>query len=190
MLFPLSAGLVFIAHKYNSKQNIDITDLFIGYKQNTINSKLQAIWVTKPTIITREFVLQLLNWIDAKQFIWEDYELFIDNQIILLDDRDVLLTKLDELRINTNNLVVETIKLFNDIYKKGRYTEQRGKKIVNLIELFKEKLLNENLLPYFAVDPYCLYSEGNELLECQVKKVLVKDIPEEYMPTNESYFYE
>lgn len=35
-----------------------------------------------------------------------------------------------------------------------------------------------------------LYSEGNELLECQVKKVLVKDIPEEYMPTNESYFYE
>ena len=71
-------------------------------------------------------------------------------------------TKLDELRINTNNLVVETIKLFNDIYKKGRYTEQRGKKIVNLIELFKEKLLNENLLPYFAVDPYCLYSEGND----------------------------
>lgn len=35
-----------------------------------------------------------------------------------------------------------------------------------------------------------LYSEGNELLERQVKKVLVKDIPEEYMPTNESYFYE
>ena len=35
-----------------------------------------------------------------------------------------------------------------------------------------------------------LYSEGNELLERKVKKVLVKDIPEEYMPTNESYFYE
>lgn len=35
-----------------------------------------------------------------------------------------------------------------------------------------------------------LYSEGDELLERQVKKVLVKDIPEEYMPTNESYFYE
>ena len=35
-----------------------------------------------------------------------------------------------------------------------------------------------------------LYSEGNELLERQVKKVLVKDIPEEYMPTNESYFHE
>ena len=35
-----------------------------------------------------------------------------------------------------------------------------------------------------------LYSEGNELLEREVKKVLVKDIPEEYMPTNESYFYE
>lgn len=35
-----------------------------------------------------------------------------------------------------------------------------------------------------------LYSERDELLERQVKKVLVKDIPEEYMPTNESYFYE
>lgn len=35
-----------------------------------------------------------------------------------------------------------------------------------------------------------LYSEGNELLERQIKKVLVKDIPEEYMPTNESYFHE
>lgn len=35
-----------------------------------------------------------------------------------------------------------------------------------------------------------LYSEGDKLLERQVKKVLVKDIPEEYMPTSDSYFYE
>lgn len=35
-----------------------------------------------------------------------------------------------------------------------------------------------------------LYLEKDELLERQAKKVLVKDIPEEYMPTSESYFYE
>lgn len=35
-----------------------------------------------------------------------------------------------------------------------------------------------------------IYSEGDEQLERQVKKVLVKDIPEEYMPTSDSYFYE
>lgn len=33
-----------------------------------------------------------------------------------------------------------------------------------------------------------LYLEGDELLERQIKKVLVKDISEEYMPTNESYY--
>ena len=71
-------------------------------------------------------------------------------------------TKLDELRMNTNNLVVETIKLFNDIYKKGRYTKKRGEKIDNLIELFKKQIFNKNRLPHSAVDPYCLYSESND----------------------------
>ena len=27
--------------------------------------------------------------------------------------------------------------------------------------MFREHTFAENLLPYFAVDPYCLYSEGN-----------------------------
>lgn len=71
-------------------------------------------------------------------------------------------TKLDKLRINMNNLVAETIKLFNDIYKKGRSTKQRGEKIDNLIELFKKQIFNKNRLPRSAVDPYCLYSESND----------------------------
>lgn len=71
-------------------------------------------------------------------------------------------TKLDKLRINMNNLVAETIKLFNDIYKKGRSTKQRGEKIDNLIELFKKQTFNKNRLPRSAVDPYCLYSESND----------------------------
>ena len=37
LLYPLNAGLMYIAHKYNFKKQIDISDLFIGYRQNTIN---------------------------------------------------------------------------------------------------------------------------------------------------------
>ena len=44
LLYPLTAGLIFIAHKYNSKQNIDISDLFIGYKQNTVNLILYGLF--------------------------------------------------------------------------------------------------------------------------------------------------
>ena len=37
LLYPLTAGLVYINHKNNTKQNIELSDLFIGYKQNTGN---------------------------------------------------------------------------------------------------------------------------------------------------------
>ena len=51
LLFPLSAGLIFIAHKFNSKQNIDISDLFIGYKQNTVNLVLYGLLMSVITTI-------------------------------------------------------------------------------------------------------------------------------------------
>ena len=51
LLYPLTAGLIFIAHKYNSKQNIDISDLFIGYKQNTINLILYGLLMSVITTI-------------------------------------------------------------------------------------------------------------------------------------------
>ncbi len=51
LLFPLSAGLIFIAHKYNSKQNIDISDLFIGYKQNTVNLILYGLLMSVITTV-------------------------------------------------------------------------------------------------------------------------------------------
>lgn len=67
----------------------------------------------------------------------------------------------DEIRTNVNDLVVETIKLIDDVYRKGRYTQDRGKRIDDRLKVFREHTFAENLLPYFAVDPYCLYSEGN-----------------------------
>lgn len=51
LLFPLSAGLIFIAHKYNSKQNIDIADFFIGYKQNTVNLMLYGLFMSFITTV-------------------------------------------------------------------------------------------------------------------------------------------
>lgn len=69
-------------------------------------------------------------------------------------------TKIDDLRTNTNMLIAEMIKFINKVYRKGRYTKQRGKRIYNQIDLFRKQICKENKLPYFAVDPYCLYSEG------------------------------
>ena len=68
---------------------------------------------------------------------------------------------IDEIRIITKDLISEIIKLIDDIYKKGRYTKERWKKITERRKLFSEHTFAENRLPYFAVDPYCLYSEGN-----------------------------
>lgn len=68
---------------------------------------------------------------------------------------------IDEIRSSVNDLIVETIKLIDDVYRKGRYTQDRGKRIDDRLKVFREHTFAENRLPYFAVDPYCLYSEGN-----------------------------
>lgn len=69
--------------------------------------------------------------------------------------------EIDEIRSNVNDLMVDTIKLIDDVYKKGRYTQDRWKRIEDRLKVFREHTFAENRLPYFAVDPYCLYSEGN-----------------------------
>lgn len=69
--------------------------------------------------------------------------------------------EIDEIRTNVNGLIVETIKLIDDVYKKGRYTQEREKRISDRLNVFREHTFAENHLPHFAVDPYCLYSEGN-----------------------------
>ena len=46
LLYPLTAGLIYINHKNNTKQNIEISDLFIGYKQNTVNLILYGLIIS------------------------------------------------------------------------------------------------------------------------------------------------
>ncbi len=70
--------------------------------------------------------------------------------------------KIDQIRMDANELVEETIKFIDDIYKKGRYTKERWKRVETRLEKFKKHTLVENYLPVPAVDPYCLYSEGNK----------------------------
>lgn len=70
-------------------------------------------------------------------------------------------SEIDEMRSNVNELISETTKLIDDIYKRGYYTKDRWQRIENRIKIFRTHILSENRLPYFAVDPYCLYSEGS-----------------------------
>lgn len=46
ILYPLSAGIIYMTHKSNTKQNIEFSDLFIGYRQNTGNLILYGIVIS------------------------------------------------------------------------------------------------------------------------------------------------
>lgn len=70
-------------------------------------------------------------------------------------------SEIDEMRCNVNELILETIKLIDDIYKKGHFTKDRWKRIEERIKIFRTHIFSENRLPFFAVDLYCLYSEGS-----------------------------
>ncbi len=80
-------------------------------------------------------------------------------------------TEIDEIRCNINELILEIIKLIDDIYKKGYFTKDRWKRIEERIKIFRTHIFLENRLPYFAVDPYCLYSEGS------IKRPMVEHRP-------------
>lgn len=68
-------------------------------------------------------------------------------------------SEIDEMRSNVNELILEMIRLIDDIYKKGHFTKDRWKRIEKRIKVFRIHTFSENRLPFFTVDPYCLYSE-------------------------------
>lgn len=43
LLYPVYAGILYITHKVNTNQPVQFSDLFIGYKQNTLNLLLYGI---------------------------------------------------------------------------------------------------------------------------------------------------
>lgn len=55
-------------------------------RMNMINSKLANLWITRPEVITKEFVIWLLTQLKAEQFIWNDFDKWIENQKSLFWD--------------------------------------------------------------------------------------------------------
>lgn len=118
-------------------RNIGIETL--DYKLHIHKSKRQNSWVSELNGWTKTRIDYSL-----RPSSWQEY-----------------VADIDEIRTNVHDLIVETIKLIDDVYRKGRYTQDRGKMVDNWLKVFREHIFAENRLPAFAVDPYCLYSEGN-----------------------------
>ena len=55
------------------------------YMNDLVEQKLLAVGITLTEPITREFALQLLELINARQFIGEDLDKWVDSQIELFD---------------------------------------------------------------------------------------------------------
>lgn len=51
-----------------------------------IKTKLANLWITRPEVITKEFVIWLLTQLKAEQFIWDDFDKWIENQKSLFWD--------------------------------------------------------------------------------------------------------
>ena len=84
---------------------------------------------------------------------------------------DEYVSEIDTIRTSVNELITETLRLIDDLYKKGRFTQARGNRVDEKLKVFRNHTFAENRLPYAAVDPYCLYSESN-----------VKQIATDYFP--------
>lgn len=74
---------------------------------------------------------------------------------------DQYVREIDQARRDANDLISQMIRFIDDIYKKGRYTKERWKRVEDRIKKFNSHTFAENRLPKSAIDPYCLYSEGN-----------------------------
>lgn len=61
-------------NQYKEKVKLAVTD------------KLANIWVTYPKVIDKSYVIEFLDNINAKQFVWADLEWWVDNQIYLFGD--------------------------------------------------------------------------------------------------------
>ena len=68
--------------------------------------------------------------------------------------------EIDLVRSSVNTLLIDTMKLIDDIYKKGRYTKERWTHVESHMLVFREHTFYENMLPKTIMDPYCLCSEG------------------------------
>ena len=69
--------------------------------------------------------------------------------------------EIDGIRTSVNNLVVAMLKLVDELYKKRRFTKERGERVDELKRVFRIHTFAENYLPMTSVDRFCLFTEGN-----------------------------
>lgn len=53
-----------------------------------INQKLSALGITRPSVITKDFVIGMLTQMKAEQFIGKDFSTWVDNQILIYGSID------------------------------------------------------------------------------------------------------
>lgn len=59
-----------------------------------INQKLSALGITRPSTITKEFVIWILTQLNAEQFIGNDFSGWVDNQEILFGSLETAFNEL------------------------------------------------------------------------------------------------
>lgn len=89
--------------------------------------------------------------------------------------------EIDLVRSSVNTLLINTMKLVDDIYKKGHYTKERWTHVESQMMFFREHIFYENMLPKTIMDPYCLYSEGT------VQHIADYDYPVQQLLSVEKY---
>ena len=70
--------------------------------------------------------------------------------------------EIDLVRSSSNELLLDTIKLIDDIYKKGRYTNVWWNHVKTQMETFRRHIFYQHRLPKTTMDSYCLYLEETE----------------------------
>ncbi len=52
-------------------------------KQLLIESKIKAVWISKPETLTKEWMLAMMESLDARKLLWEDLEKYLEWQVEL-----------------------------------------------------------------------------------------------------------
>lgn len=55
-------------------------------RKQLIDSKLSSRWIIIPDILSKQWMLVALEWLNAKSFVWDDVEWWLDWQIELYWD--------------------------------------------------------------------------------------------------------
>ena len=80
LIYPLTAGILYINYKYNSKKEINVDDFFIGYRQNTKNIIIYGFLIT----VVVSGIITLFKLIAGPSFIFSFLAILISIYISII----------------------------------------------------------------------------------------------------------